>query len=133
LSGRLEGGRDVSGDALIVFDARGEPWSASSVALQRALNSSIGGNTLAEYTVVNMGFVAAEDAGRALHIKVRPAIAAGAALAGLFYWLHGRSAKRVVVSSFEEKRWSHALLGSREEAITKLAALSPADPSLRNG
>ena len=43
---------------MIVFDDEGESWHASSLALKRELRSSIGGQALAEYSVVNIGFVA---------------------------------------------------------------------------
>ena len=108
---------------MIVFDDLGRDWRASSPALKRDLGSSIGGTVLARYTVVNLGFVTAERLGSAVQVQVRPAVASGAAVAGLMYWLCSQSAERVIVSSFEEVTWSHALLGSREAAVDHLGSL----------
>ena len=108
---------------MIVFDDHGEMWRASSRDLQETLGSSIGGKPLANYSVVNIGFVAAEKVDRAVRIHLRPAVASGAALAGLLYWLYSQSSGRVVVSWFEEMTWSHALVGSREAAIAHLGGL----------
>jgi hypothetical protein len=110
---------------MIVFDDEGESWHASSLALKRELSSSIGGTALAEYSVVNIGFVAGEQIGGAVRVRVRPAVASGAALAGMLYWVFSQSVERVVVSYFEEKKmtWSHALVGSRDAAVELLGHL----------
>ena len=106
---------------MIVFDDEGAIWRAAS--LKDALGSSIGGRVLAEYSVINIGFVAAEQIGSSVHVRIRPAVAASAAVAGLLYWLCSRSIERVVVSWFEEMTWSHALVGSREAAVEHVARL----------
>ena len=109
---------------MMVFDDHDESWRASSLALKRALHSPIAGPALANYSVINIGFVAAGQAQKSVHIRVRPAVASGAAVASLFYWLYSQSSiERVVISCFEEMAWSHALVGSREAAVDHLGVL----------
>ena len=108
---------------MIVFDDQGEIWRASSRELKDSLGSSIGDRVLAEYSVVNIGFVAAEHVDKTVRIRVRPAVVSGAAFAGLLYWLYSRSIERVVVSWFEDMTWSHALVGSREAAVAHMDKL----------
>ena len=109
--------------SLFVFDEQGKPWGASSGALKCALNSSIGGTVLVDYTVMNLGFVAAKHAGGAARIRLRPAIVSGATLAALFYWLHSIAPERIVISWLEDFTWSHALLASPDAAILHLSEL----------
>ena len=108
---------------MIVFDDLGGRWLVSSTALQLALRSSLSGKVLGIYSVINIGFVAAEQTGRSVAIRVRPAVASGAALAGLFYWLSGQPADRILVSSFEDMDWRHALIASRDDAMAHLCQL----------
>jgi len=51
----------------------------------------------------------------------------GATLAGLFYWLSGQPADRILVSSFENKDWRHALVGSQNDAMAHLCRLPRSD------
>jgi hypothetical protein len=51
----------------------------------------------------------------------------GAALAGLFYWLSGQPADRILVCSFENKDWRHALVGSQNDAMAHLCRLPRSD------
>jgi hypothetical protein len=112
---------------MIVFDDRGSRWLVSSTALQIALRSSLSGKVLGIYSVINIGFVAAEQTGRSVAIRLRPAVASGAALAGLFYWLSGQPADRILVCSFENKDWRHALVGSQNDAMAHLCRLPRSD------
>src|SRR3954452_12992516 len=93
------------------------------MALKLALQSSLGGVVLAFYSVINIGFVAAERKGRSVTIRVRPAVASRAALAGLYYWLGTQQSDRIVVCSFEDMDWRHALVRSRDEAMAHLCHL----------
>ncbi len=108
---------------MIVFDDRGDHWLVTSMALKLALRSSLGGRVLAIYSVVNIGFVAAERKGRSVAIRLRPAVASSTALAGLYYWLGTQKADRIVVCSFEDTDWRHALVRSRDEAMAHLCHL----------
>jgi hypothetical protein len=107
---------------MIVFDDGGAQWRDDAVAFQQALQAKLSGRMLALYSVVNIGFVAAELSSRAVSIHLRPAAASGAALAGLFYWLCSRRVSRVVVCSFEGLDW-RMLVGSRDEAMAYLCRL----------
>ena len=60
---------------------------------------------LALYSVVNIGFVAAELSTRAVSIHLRPAVASGVALASLFYWLCSQRVSRFVVRAFDGTDW----------------------------
>jgi hypothetical protein len=61
----------VGAERIFVFGVEGQSWRASSLALKRS--SSIGGRVLADYSVVNIGFVAAEHVGSSVRIPFRPA------------------------------------------------------------
>jgi hypothetical protein len=74
-------------------------------------------------SMINIGFVAAEHTGRSVAIRLRPAVASGAALASLFYWLSGQTADRFLVSSFEDMDWRHALMSSRNDAMAHVSRL----------
>ena len=100
---------------MIVFDDGGVQWRDDTVAFQQALQTTLGGRVLALYSVVNIGFVAAELSTRAVSIHLRPAVASGVALASLFYWLCSQRVSRVVVRAFDGTNWQHTLVGSHRK------------------
>ena len=106
---------------MIIFDDEGMSWSGTRL-LKAALGSSIGGFALVQYTVVNIGFVAAREDGASIHIRVRPSVASPTAFIGLLFWLHERYVERVLISYYEED-WSHVLMGSVREAVAFLAGI----------
>ena len=99
--------------SLLVFDDKGVQWDATSPQLVEALHSSIVGEDLARYAVMNLGFVAAEANDRSVRIRVRPESVAQPALAAALDWLFDCAPDRVVVSSFE-KTWWHTLVPAGE-------------------
>jgi hypothetical protein len=107
----------------IVFDDGGVRWSDDTVAFQKALHSTLASRALAMYSVVNIGFVAAEQLNRGVSIHLRPAAASGAALAGLFYWLCSQQLSRVIICSYQDMHWRYALVSSRDEAMALLCRL----------
>jgi hypothetical protein len=105
----------------VVFDDQGELWDARSRGLAGNLNASIGGEDLVEYTIRNLGFVAVKEMGGSLRISLRPTVVSPIAFGALLYWLHDRVVDRVLVS-FLDQDWSHEMLRSRQDAVTKLMA-----------
>ena len=103
----------------VLFDDRGEAWDAGSTRLAEALQSSIMGEELANYTVRNLGFVAVSEDDRAARIRVRPTVVSPVAFSALLYWLHD-SAKDRYVLSFLEDEWSHEVVGARDELVRRL-------------
>jgi hypothetical protein len=105
---------------MVLFDDVGGRWRAGSRALARVLKSSIRGDDLVRYAVVNIGFIAAEARGTSVRVRIRPAVASTVALAGLLYWMHDQRMERVLISSFDHG-WSHMLLPTREDALAYVA------------
>jgi hypothetical protein len=105
---------------VIIFDDEGSRWRGTLLLLKRSLQSSIGGDALARYVVVNIGFIAATTDGTSVHIRVRPGIASPVAFVGLLYWLHDQRVERALISYFDGD-WSHVLLRSLEQTLTFLA------------
>jgi hypothetical protein len=95
--------------SLLIFDDKGVQWDATSQQLVDALSSSIVGEDLATYAVINLGFVAAEATDRSVRIRVRPDSVAQPALAAALDWLSDCAPDRVLVSRFE-KAWCHTLV-----------------------
>ena len=116
----------------VVFDDRGEVWDARSRGLASDLNASIGGDELVEYTIRNLGFVAVKEMGGSLRISLRPAVVSPIAFGALLYWLHDRVADRVLVS-FLDQDWSHEMLRSRQDAVSKLLARVDLGQGVRQG
>ena len=116
----------------VVFDDRGELWDARSRGLAGGLAASIGGDDLVEYTIRNLGFVAAKEMGGSLRISLRPSVVSPIAFGALLYWLHDRVVDRVLVS-FLDKDWSHEMLRSRQDAVQKLMARVDLGQSTREG
>jgi hypothetical protein len=112
--------RSGVGEWVIIFDDEGSRWRGTLLLLKRALQSSIGGDALVRYVVVNIGFIAATADGASVHIRIRPSVASPAALVGLLYWLHDQRVERVLISYFDGD-WSHVLLRSLEDTLTFLA------------
>ncbi len=116
----------------VVFDDRGEVWDARSRGLAGDLNASIGGDELVEYTIRNLGFVAVKEMGGSLRILLRPAVVSPIAFGALLYWLHDRVVDRVLVS-FLDRDWSHEMLRSRQDAVSKLLARVDLGQGVRQG
>jgi hypothetical protein len=103
----------------VIFDDQGELWDAKSRRLAYDLDASIEGEELVDYVVRNLGFVAAKEMGGSLRVSLRPAVVSPIAFSALMYWLHDRTADRVLLS-FCDREWTHEMMRSREEAVRKL-------------
>jgi hypothetical protein len=115
---------------VIIFDDEGSRWRGTLLLLKRALQSPIGGDALARYVVVNIGFIAATADGASIHIRIRPGVASPVAFVGLLYWLHDQRVERALISYFDGG-WSHVLLRSLEETLTFLARQCDTAPIFR--
>jgi hypothetical protein len=116
----------------VIFDDQGEVWDAKSRRLARDLHASIQGDELTDYVVRNLGFVAAKEMGGSLRISLRPAVVSPIAFTALLYWLHDRTADRVLVS-FCDREWTHEMMRSRDEAVRKLMGRVDFDQGAREG
>jgi hypothetical protein len=105
----------------ILFDDRGDVWDAGSRRLAEDLQASIHGEELVDFAIRNLGFVAAKELRGSLRVSLRPAVVSPIAFTALLYWLHDRSADRVLVSFFD-RIWSHEMLRSRADAVKWLLA-----------
>ena len=105
---------------LVVFDDKGVGWDANSRRFAETLHSSIEGEALARYSVVNLCFAVAEAIDSSARIRVRPGSVAQPALAALLYWLFDCAPERILISSFEG-RWCHELVRASEDIAGQLA------------
>ncbi|MBX9588488.1 MAG: hypothetical protein K2X43_04230 [Hyphomonadaceae bacterium] len=116
----------------VVFDDQGELWDARSRRLALDLHASIAGEELVDYAIRNLGFVAAKEMGASLRISLRPSVVSPIAFSALLYWLHDRSADRVLIS-FCDREWTHEMMRSREEAVRRLMSRVDFGQGTRDG
>ncbi len=105
----------------ILFDDRGDVWDAGSRRLAEDLQASIHGEELVDFAIRNLGFAAAKELRGSLRVSLRPAVVSPIAFTALLYWLHDRTADRVLISFFD-RVWSHEMLRSRADAVKRLLA-----------
>ena len=116
----------------VVFDDQGEVWDAKSRRLAHDLNASIEGEELTDYAIRNLGFVAAKDLNGSLRISLRPSVVSPIAFSALMYWLHDRSADRVLIS-YCDREFTHEMTRSRDEAVRKLMSRVDFGQGARDG
>jgi hypothetical protein len=103
----------------IVFDSDGRSWDGCSRSLSDSLGTSLQGQILINYCVVNLGFVALKDAGASAQIRLRPKLVSVDALLGLRAHLRTCKCERLLVSVLEES-WHHRVVRSPEELLALL-------------
>jgi hypothetical protein len=106
----------------ILIDDKGRQWEPRSLALRLHLRASIDDRELAQFSVLNLGFIAVAPHGVSAHIRLRPAVVAPAALGSLYVWLHEYSVERVVVSWYDG-HWRDEIIGWGIQGWRRLTAL----------
>ena len=106
--------------AIVVFDDKGLAWDANAPRLAEVLHSSIEGEALASYAVMNLGFAVVEPLGSSARIRLRLAGVAPPALAALLYWLFEHGPERVVISLLDGG-WRHSLISGSGDIGGQLA------------
>lgn len=96
------------GGGLALFDRAGGEWPFLSTLAHR-LGTHLQGNSLVDYVVRNMGYVAVEPRGRAMCVRVRPALAASPALAAAIARLQEHKPERVLMRIWHSG-WQDQLL-----------------------
>jgi hypothetical protein len=109
--------------ALVLIDGQGKLWDVCSGRLQAELDTRLSGRDLAEYSVKNLGFVAAKRTNSGLQVWIRPTHVAPVALAAVLSWLAEQKSARFGVSCYGDHQWSHEIHPSRERAIHAIVAL----------
>ena len=95
-------------------------------------DASIEGEELTDYAIRNLGFVAAKDLNGSLRISLRPSVVSPIAFSALMYWLHDRSADRVLIS-YCDRESTHEMTRSRDEAVRKLMSRVDFGQGARDG
>jgi hypothetical protein len=106
----------------ILIDERGKHWEVRSLALRSRLHASIDDRELAQFSIVNLGFIGIAAGRDSVRIRLRPAIVAPAALGALYVWLHRRKPQRVVVSWYDG-RWRDEIVAWSGDGWRRLTAL----------
>ena len=103
----------------IVFDSDGRSWDESSRSLSESLGTSLQGQNLINYCVVNLGFVALKEVGASAQIRLRPELVSIDALHGSLDRLQSCKCTRLLVSLFEGS-WKHRVVRSPDELLALL-------------
>jgi len=74
------------------------------------------------FAILNLGFVAIAADKDSVRIKLRPAVAAPAALGALYVWLHKHPLQRIVVSWYDGL-WQDEIVGWSSDGWRRLTAL----------
>ncbi len=106
----------------ILIDDGGQLNDSASPALRSRLNAWHVGNELAEYAIVNLGFVGLGGFDASPHIRLRPAVVSPVALAALLYWIADKAPQRVLLST-KADGWRHEMIGERVGIARKLARI----------
>jgi hypothetical protein len=105
-----------------LIDERGRHWEARSLALRSRLRASIGDQELAQFAILNLGFIAIAAERDSVRIQLRPAVVAPAALGALYLWLHRRPPGRIVVSWYDSG-WQDEIVGWGTDGWRRLTTL----------
>jgi hypothetical protein len=106
----------------ILIDESGKHWEPRSLALRSRLRASIDDWELAQFAILNLGFIAIAADRDSVRIRLRPAVAAPAALGALYLWLHKRPPRRIVISWYDD-RWQDEIVGWGDDGWRRLTAL----------
>lgn len=104
-------------------DDSGRLWDINSSQLRAELYGFAAADSFPEYVVKNLGFVRIDRRGPSATVWLRPATVAQMAVAHLMYWLVDEKIERVLVNSYVDGAWQHAMVGAAEKSFTALAAL----------
>lgn len=93
-----------------------------SHALRSRLHASVDDRELEQFAILNLGFVAVAARLGRVHIKLRPAVTAPAALSALYLFLHEQPPRRLVVSWYDGC-WRDEIVGRGESGWRRLTAI----------
>src|SRR5438552_5786865 len=105
-----------------LIDERGRHWEPRSLVLRSRLRASIDDRDLAEFVILNLGFIAMAADRDSVRIRLRPAVAAPGALSALYLWLHKRPPRRIIVSWYDG-RWRDEIVGWGDNGWRRLTTL----------
>ena len=113
-----------------VIDDTGRSWNVRDGALTRHLGTSMTGEALIDYAVLNLGFVDISRIRRALIVRCRPKLITGPALIAAAYELHDAPKLSVVLRTLAET-WQDLILRKRSDFVQLLGALTEQQESAR--
>jgi hypothetical protein len=107
----------------LLFDDRGNTWSAHSPELQRRLHCLRPDEDLTAGLIRNLGFVAGRSHEASVALRLHVELVSDVALAAAFYWLSDRDPARVLIDFVGTPRPAEVCT-SAGAAISRLAALT---------
>ena len=116
----------------ILLDERGLRCDPRSLALRSRLHASVDDQDLEQFAILNLGFVAVVARAGRIRIRLRPAVAAPAALSALYLFLHEQPPHRLVVSWYDGC-WRDEIVGWGESGWRRLTALLEAAKLPKSG
>ena len=88
--------------ATLIIDDFGDVFRSGSPDLIRRLGYTVGGPSVENYAIENMGFVGIAEHGGKIHVRCRPALMADKTISSLLYWMFDRGNVVIVVSWLED-------------------------------
>ena len=115
----------------LVINDKGEIESASSWALRKALDASIGGLEFRDFVVRNLGYIAITEMSGSIRLQLRPKVVSAVAFGAAMYWLADCNAARIVIARHDDAAWHDEIFGDRDSAIARLIDLVASGQSQR--
>jgi len=106
-----------------LIDDRGRYWSGTDGRLSKFLGTTLIGQALADYAVVNLGFIEFGGLRRALKVRCRPSMISGPALCALMYEVLDAPPSLMVLRIFGDC-WHDLILRNASEFMHMLSALA---------
>lgn len=102
-----------------IIDDRGRTCNEKIHPAIHRLNGSMSEREHVDYLIINCGFVAMQRLRQHLHVRFRPALVGGGALAQLLFRIYDDPWRRALATTFSDGAWRHAILPAAREAVVE--------------
>lgn len=93
----------------LLIDDAGQFWDGASARVREAFSSPYSGDEFSDYVVRNLGFIAVNQFGSSVQVRLHPLRATTKALAGLVDWVEKRRLPRIALAWYSGS-WRYELL-----------------------
>ena len=113
-----------------ILDQDGRHWSISGNQLQQHLRTSLAGEALVQFAIVNLGWVGVRFDAARVHVRCRPQFMTSTTLGSLFYFIFDNRHKALALSVLGEN-WQHYVHTKVDSVLTLIESMQMATPSSR--
>jgi len=99
------------------IDDNGGLWESNSYRLRSELNGLASGELFSEYVLKNLGFVRLSQQPKSVAVRFRPETVSRLAFVRLLHWLTDEKPDRVLLSTYTDGSWQHAMIGKNARAF----------------